>query len=94
MLPIAGSKYQFGIRRFVPSGNLVENYRSSDGKGGVPALRFEAIGTGGTREAYWVKLGGERTAITENGRVLVRFYARSAGPDGGGEWTHTSASPH
>jgi hypothetical protein len=80
---IPGSQYVFYITEFVPSGQLVENYRPDDGRRAVAALRVEAKGALGKPVTLWLEPGRQRVVSTEHGPLAVSFnYGRASVPGG------------
>ena len=67
-VPVDGTQYAFRVVRFVPSGRLVEAYRSHSGKGGVPALLVEIGGA-----TTWLTMGKRGVLSTQAGSITFAF---------------------
>ncbi len=70
---VPDSNYEFHITRFVPSGRLTEEYRSSTAKGAVTALQVETVDALGKPVSIWLELGEQRVINVATGRLFVRF---------------------
>jgi len=81
-LKVTGSQYTFHLARFVPSGRLVERYRPTEAKLGVPALQIE-VPDAGNQSMLWLELGKQRVISTPKGRLVVAFGPRSVDVPGG-----------
>jgi hypothetical protein len=81
---VAGSKYSFALKQFLPSGRLVETYRPTEGRGAVTALQVDVAGAPGASPApYWLELGKPRSIPTQVGPLTLTFASRPAGSPGG-----------
>jgi hypothetical protein len=68
---VPGSQYTFAVAQFVPSGRLIEEYRASEKKGAVAALKL----TSG-EISQWLEPGKERTWALKPGLLVVSFGPR------------------
>jgi hypothetical protein len=78
-IEVAGSRYTFHLARFVPSGELVEEYLPAEGRGGVAALKIETADPSGTRVTTWLALNKQRVVTTGVGPMTVSFGPAQAG---------------
>jgi hypothetical protein len=84
-IDIPDSRYVFRVTRFVPSGRLVEQYRGSDERGAVTALRVEMTDASGQAMSTWLELDKPRVVSTVHGPVEVSFRKGQPGARGGHE---------
>ncbi len=68
---IPGSQYHFGIARFVPSGTMIESYRSDEQGKAPPALEVEYTNEKNAPTRLWLALGHYRKIATPVGAMIV-----------------------
>jgi len=81
-ISVGKTQYNFHIARFVASGQLVEDYRPAEGRGGVPALQFKTMDESGKELARWLPAGGQQVIATTIGPMTISFGPRQAAPHG------------
>ena len=81
-VPIAGSQYAFAVRRFIPSGRLVEKYVPANHRDAVPVLQIETTDADGKPTALWMTVGNPRIVQTAKGPLTITFGPRRNKPTG------------
>ncbi|MHC4609548.1 MAG: hypothetical protein ACYS7M_04295 [Planctomycetota bacterium] len=84
-VPVGTSQYTFRLARFVPAGRLVEQYRPTEGKGGVSAVKIRTADASGQDTTLWLELGKQRVVRTAKGPLVVVF---TPGPSGAAKRGH------
>lgn len=79
-VPITGSRYGFGLDRFVPRGRLVEKYTPAGEGGGVPALALRPGGTPDADEPIWLTPGKARAFGIKGVTATVSFDHKRQSP--------------
>ncbi len=82
-IEIPASRYTFRIARFVPAGRLHEEYKPTEARDAVSALRIQAVDPSGAPLPLWLKLDKKRTIPTKVGPMVVAFSSPTTGSLGG-----------